>query len=70
VSTAATADSARLLLDERERAAWAQYADTLRTLGSVSYAQAEPPAWEHLQEELTQITRAKVDTGAADTPSF
>lgn len=41
--------------DERERAAWAHYADTLRELGPVAYAAAEPPAWEHLQETLAEI---------------
>lgn len=70
MSTAATAESARLLLDERERAAWAQYADTLRTLGTVAYGLAEPPAWEHLQEELVEIAQARADTDQDDTPAF
>ncbi|MCW3041608.1 MAG: hypothetical protein JWM31_3513 [Solirubrobacterales bacterium] len=41
--------------DERELAAWAHYADTLRELGPQAYAAAEPPAWEHLQEALAEI---------------
>ncbi len=55
MTTFATDTSALLVLDDRERAAWAQYADTLRTLGQTAYAVAEPPAWEHLQEELAEI---------------
>lgn len=41
--------------DERELAAWALYADTLRDLGPAAYAMAEPPAWEHLQEVLAEV---------------
>lgn len=69
MTTFATDSSAGLVLDDRERAAWAQYADTLRTLGTVAYAQAEPPAWEHLQEELAEIELARTEA-APDTPAF
>lgn len=53
--------------DQRERAAWALYADTLRELGPVAYAAAEPPAWEHLQEALAEIT-AEDAAGPGDAP--
>jgi hypothetical protein len=68
VTTFATDSSAGLVLDDRERAAWARYADTLRTLGTVAYAEAEPPAWDHLQEELAEIALARAD--AMDAPDF
>lgn len=61
MTTFATDETAVTALDDRERAAWAQYADTLRTLGDVAYAAAEPPAWDHLQEELAEIAFARVD---------
>jgi hypothetical protein len=69
VTTFATDSSAGLVLDDRERAAWARYADTLRTLGTVAYAEAEPPAWDHLQEELAEIVLARADA-AMDAPDF
>ncbi|MCW3014538.1 MAG: hypothetical protein JWO02_1630 [Solirubrobacterales bacterium] len=69
MTTFATDESAGLTLDDRERAAWAQYADTLRTLGTVAYAQAEPPAWEHLQEELAEIALARAEA-PSDVPAF
>jgi len=61
VTTFAPDTSAHAALDDRTRAAWAQYADTLRTLGAVAYAAAEPPAWDYLQEELTEIAQARAD---------
>jgi hypothetical protein len=62
VTTFATDETAGPALDDRERAAWAQYADTLRTLGDAAYAAAEPPAWDHLQEELAEIALARAET--------
>jgi hypothetical protein len=38
-------------------------------LGTVAYAQAEPPAWEHLQEELAEIELARTEA-APDAPAF
>jgi hypothetical protein len=67
VTTFATDETTGPALDDRERAAWAQYADTLRTLGEAAYAAAEPPAWEHLQEELAEIALARVE-GTPGTP--
>jgi hypothetical protein len=66
VTTFATDEPAGLALDDRERAAWAQYADTLRALGDAAYAAAEPPAWDHLQEELTEIALARSGTTPED----
>ncbi len=65
MTTFATDTTAGQALDDRERAAWAQYADTLRTLGDVAYAAAEPPAWDNLQEELAEIALARTDALAA-----
>ncbi len=67
MTTFATDETAGPALDERERAAWAQYADTLRTLGDAAYAAAEPPAWDHLQEELAEIATAR-SAAAPDGP--
>lgn len=53
--------------DERERAAWAHYADTLRDLGTAGYAAAEPPAWEHLLQTLAEIV-ATTPEGAPAAP--
>jgi hypothetical protein len=55
VSTFAADEYATPVRDERELAAWALYADTLRDLGPAAYAAAEPPAWEHLQEALAEV---------------
>jgi hypothetical protein len=68
VTTFATDETAGPALDDRERAAWAQYADTLRTLGEAAYAAAEPPAWDHLQEELAEIALARIDS-LPDSPA-
>lgn len=69
MTTFATDETAGQGLDDRERAAWAQYADTLRTLGEAAYAAAEPPAWDHLQEELAEIALARTEPASAGPPA-
>lgn len=64
MTTFATDGPTDLVRDERERAAWARYAATLKDLDGAAYATAEPPAWEHLQEELGEIAQARVDVPA------
>lgn len=66
MSTFAADEHVSPVRDERELAAWALYADTLRDLGPTAYAVAEPPAWEHLQEVLAEVGPAPgASTGEA-----
>lgn len=55
MSTKAADECTPAVRDERELAAWALYADTLRDLGPVAYAAAEPPAWDHLLQTLAEV---------------
>ena len=52
-------------LDERTRKAWAAYRDELADLAGKAYDEAEPAAWERLQETLREIEedRAAPHTG-------
>ena len=42
-------------LDARRSAAWTTYRDELCDLGPDAYAEAEPPAWDQLQERLAEV---------------
>lgn len=48
-------------LDERERAAWANYSDGLRDLGGREYADAEAGAWDELQRALRDVTAERAE---------
>jgi hypothetical protein len=54
-------------LDERTRKAWAAYSEDLVDLEGKPYDEAEPAAWERLQEVLRDIAedRAALHTGGA-----
>jgi hypothetical protein len=42
-------------LEARECAAWATYSEELRELASDAYDEAEPAAWDRLQETLREV---------------
>jgi hypothetical protein len=51
-------------IDEDIHRAWQEYREYLHDLGGQDYADAEPEAWELLQEELRDIeARRRILTG-------
>ena len=41
--------------EQEQRRVWLAYADRLRGLEGAEYDEAEPAAWEQLQEELKEL---------------
>ena len=50
-----TAPQQDVTLEELTRDAWQRYVDAVRELTGNAYADAEPDAWDVLQEELADI---------------
>ena len=53
-------------LDARRSAAWTMYSDELRELGPDAYAEAEPAAWEQLQERLAEVEALRIGSPPSD----
>lgn len=46
-------------LEARVREAWGLYRENLSELDGIAYDEAEKAEWEHLQDELKEITDAR-----------
>jgi hypothetical protein len=69
VSTMTTVSGKLHELDEDVRRAWQEYHEYLHDLKGQDYDDAEPEAWELLQEELQDIEgRRRILTGPLPAP--
>ena len=66
MTTFAAQEDRHAELEARERAAWTAYSDELRDLARDAYDEAEPAAWDQLQETLRQVEALRAEPGPTD----
>jgi hypothetical protein len=64
MTTFAALQDADRELEARIHATWTAYSDELRGLDRIAYEDAEPAAWEHLQETLRGVEEQRASAAA------